>query len=89
MQFFKYTVIRLALFFVVFLPLVYLLRWPVFTAGLIALVIAFALSYLFLNKMRLAANADVQKMFNSKGPRKSSHDLDDEAAEDRFLDGEK
>ncbi|WP_411731583.1 DUF4229 domain-containing protein [Paeniglutamicibacter sp.] len=89
MQFFKYTVIRLALFFVVFLPLVYLLRWPIFTAGLIALVIAFALSYLFMNKMRLAANADVQKMFNSKGPKKSKHDLDDEAAEDRFLDGEK
>lgn len=89
MQFFKYTVIRLALFFVVFLPLAYLLRWPIFTAGLIALVIAFALSYLFMSKMRLAANADVQRMFNSKGPKKSKHDLDDEAAEDRFLDGEK
>ena len=89
MQFFKYTVIRLALFFAVFLPLVYLLMWPIMTAGLVALVIAFALSYLFLNKMRLAANSDVQKMFNSKGPKKSRHDLDDEAAEDRFLDGEK
>jgi uncharacterized membrane protein len=88
-QFFKYTVIRLALFFAVFLPLVYLLMWPIMTAGLVALVIAFALSYLFLNKMRLAANSDVQKMFNSKGPKKSRHDLDDEAAEDRFLDGEK
>jgi hypothetical protein len=63
--------------------------WPIMTAGLVALVIAFALSYLFLNKMRLAANSDVQKMFNSKGPKKSRHDLDDEAAEDRFLDGEK
>ena len=41
--------------------------WPMFTAGLVALVIAFALSYLFLNKLRVAANADVQKMFNSKG----------------------
>ncbi|MFL4474603.1 DUF4229 domain-containing protein [Paeniglutamicibacter sp. MACA_103] len=81
--------IRLALFFVVFLPLVYLLRWPIFTAGLVALVIAFAVSYIFLNKLRLAANADVQNMFNSDGPKKSKRDLDDEAAEDRFLDGEK
>ena len=89
MQFFKYTVIRLALFFAVFLPLAYLLMWPMFTAGLVALVIAFALSYLFLNKLRVAANADVQKMFNSKGPKKSRQDLDDEEAEDRFLDGEK
>ena len=86
MQFFKYTVIRLALFFVVFLPLVFLLQWPLYTAGLIALVIAFALSYLFLNKMRLAANADVQKMFNARGPKKTKHDLEDEEAEDRFLD---
>lgn len=62
--------------------------WPMFTAGLVALVIAFALSYLFLNKLRVAANADVHKMFNSKGPKKSRQDLDDEEAEDRFLDGE-
>lgn len=89
MQFFKYTVIRFALFFVVFLPLVYLLLWPIYTAGLVALVIAFALSYLFMNKLRIAANADVQKMFNSKGPKKSGRDLDDEAAEDRFLDNGK
>ncbi|EMQ98919.1 DUF4229 domain-containing protein [Paeniglutamicibacter gangotriensis] len=89
MQFFKYTVIRLAIFFVIFLPLVFLLQWPLYTAGLIALVIAFALSYLFLNKMRLAANADVQKMFDSRGPKKSKHDLEDEAAEDRFLDDDK
>ena len=66
-----------------------LLQWPLYTAGLIALVIAFALSYLFLNKMRLAANADVQNMFNARGPKKSKRALDDEEAEDRFLDGEK
>lgn len=89
MQFFKYTVIRLALFFVVFLPLLFLLRWPLYTAGLIALVIAFAVSYLFLNKMRLAANADVQRMFGAKGPKKSKRNLDDEEAEDRFFDGDK
>ncbi|MFJ6417701.1 DUF4229 domain-containing protein [Paeniglutamicibacter sp. NPDC091659] len=89
MQFLKYTVIRLALFFVVFLPLAYLLRWPVYTSGLIALVIAFAVSYLFFNKLRLAANADVQKMFAANGPKKSKRQLSDEEAEDRFLDGDK
>lgn len=89
MQFFKYTVIRLALFFVIFLPLVFLLSWPVYTSGLIALVVAFAVTYLFFNKLRLAANADVQKMFASKGPRKSKRELADEEAEDRFLDGDK
>lgn len=88
-QFLKFSLIRLVIFFVVFLPLVYFLRWPVFTAGLVGLVFAFALSYLFLNKMRLAASADVQQMFASRGPKKSKHDLDDEEAEDRFLDGGK
>ena len=88
MQFLKYTVIRLALFFVVFLPLVFLLGWSVYTSGLIALVIAFAVSYLFFNKLRLAANADVQKMFASNGPRKSKREIADEEAEDRVLDGD-
>lgn len=89
MQFFKYTVLRLALFFVVFVPMTLLFRWPIYTSGLIALVIAFAVSYLFFNKLRLAANLDVQKMFASTGPRKSKRNLSDEEAEDRFLDGDK
>ncbi|GAA1497035.1 DUF4229 domain-containing protein [Paeniglutamicibacter kerguelensis] len=89
MQFLKYTVIRLALFFVVFLPLVFLLGWSAYIAGLIALVVAFAVSYLFFNKLRLAANADVQKMFAANGPKKSKRQLSDEEAEDRFLDGDK
>ncbi|MGL3806922.1 DUF4229 domain-containing protein [Paeniglutamicibacter sp. R2-26] len=89
MQFLKYTVIRLALFFVVFLPLVFLLRWPVYVSGLVALIVAFAISYLFLNKLRLAANADVQKMFAANGPKKSKRQLSDEEAEDSFLDGDK
>ena len=89
MQFLKYTVIRLALFFVVFLPLVFLLGWSAYIAGLIALIVAFAVSYLFFNKLRLAANADVQKMFAANGPKKSKRQLSDEEAEDRFLDGDK
>ena len=89
MQFLKYTVIRLALFFVVFVPLVFLLRWPVYVSGLVALIVAFAISYLFLNKLRLAANADVQKMFAANGPKKSKRQLSDEEAEDSFLDGDK
>ena len=62
---------------------------PSITSGLIALVIAFAVSYLFFNKLRLAANADVQKMFAANGPKKSKRQLSDEEAEDRFLDGDK
>lgn len=89
MQFFKYTVLRLALFFVVFYPLALFTRWDLIIIGAIALVIAFSVSYLFFNKLRLAANADVQKMFASTGPRKSKKMISDEEAVDRFVDDEK
>ena len=90
MQFLKYTVIRLVLFFIVFLPLAWL-GWGVALAGAVALVVAFAVSYLFLNKYRLGANADVQRLFSDVDrkkakllARKEVIELDDEAAEDRF-----
>ena len=89
MQFFKYTVLRLVLFFVIFLPLAFFTTWDLLLIGALALVIAFSVSYLFFNKLRLAANADVQKMFASDGPRKSKKMVSDEEAEDRFIDGEK
>lgn len=87
MQFFKYTVLRLALFFAVYLSLAWLTRWDLIVIALIALVIAFAVTYLFFNKLRLAANVDVQKMFAARGPRKSKRELSDEEAEDRLSDG--
>ena len=90
MQFLKYTVIRLALFFVVFLPLVFLLRLARLHLGPDrARRLPLPSAYLFFNKLRLAANADVQKMFAANGPKKSKRQLSDEEAEDRFLDGDK
>ncbi|MBB2994190.1 uncharacterized protein (DUF58 family) [Paeniglutamicibacter cryotolerans] len=83
MQFLKYTVIRLVLFFIVFLPLAWL-GWGAYLAGAVALVVAFGVSYLFLNKFRLGANADVQRLFSDADRKKSKHELEDEAAEDRF-----
>lgn len=83
MQFLKYTVIRLALFFIVFLPLTWL-GWGVYLAGAIALIVAFAVSYLFLNKFRLGANSDVQRLFSDAERKKSKRELADEEAEDRF-----
>lgn len=88
MQFLKYSVIRLVLFFAVF----FLLMWfgwgdtllGVFLIVAVALIVAFAVSYLFLNKLRLSANAQVQQLFSDKARKKSKHELDDEAAEDGF-----
>ena len=53
MQLLKYTVLRLGIFLVVFLGLWWGLKWPIFVAGLVGLAIAFAVSYLFFNDLRL------------------------------------
>lgn len=83
-QFLKYSVIRLGIFVVVFFCLWQLMSWPIFLAGLIALVVAFALSYLFFNKLRLAAGRDVQKLFARTNSRKTSQQLEEEQIEDSF-----
>lgn len=84
MQFLKYSVIRLGLFLVVFLALWQLMLWPIFTAGLIALVIAFAVTYLFFNKLRLAANDDARKAFAKTSASKTDSQLAEEAIEDAY-----
>ncbi|MCW4464042.1 DUF4229 domain-containing protein [Glutamicibacter sp. MNS18] len=84
MQFLKYTVIRLGIFLIVFFCLWQLMAWPIFLAGLIGLVVAFAVSYLFFNKLRLAAGQDVQKLFARTNSPKSAKQLADEEIEDSF-----
>lgn len=83
-QFLKYSVIRLGIFLAVFFSLWQLMSWPIFLAGLIALVVAFALSYLFFNKLRLAAAQDVQKLFARTSSNKTQKQLVDEQIEDSY-----
>ncbi|MFB0834852.1 DUF4229 domain-containing protein [Arthrobacter halodurans] len=85
MQFFKYTVLRLALFFVVFVPLVWGLGWNYWLAAVVAAVVAFCVTYLFFNRLRLGAGEDLKEKVSGRGPRrKGAVELDDEAAEDRL-----
>ncbi|MGO2053202.1 DUF4229 domain-containing protein [Arthrobacter sp. MYb211] len=84
MQFVKYSVLRLGLFCVVFLAMWKLMAWPIFTSGLIALIVAFAVSYLFFNKLRLAANEDARNAFAKTSASKTESQLAEEAIEDSF-----
>lgn len=84
MQFVKYTVIRLGVFLAVFLGLWWGLRWPIFVSGIIGLIVAFAVAYLFFNKLRLRANEDIRNAFNKTSANKTKKQLDDEAVEDEF-----
>ncbi|GAA1404494.1 hypothetical protein AUR04nite_08780 [Glutamicibacter uratoxydans] len=86
MQLLKYTVLRLGIFLVVFLGLWMGLKWPIFVAGLIGLIVAFAVSYLFFNKLRISAGQDVGRAFNKTSASKTKKQLDDEAVEDAFDD---
>ncbi|MFJ2619613.1 DUF4229 domain-containing protein [Glutamicibacter sp. NPDC087344] len=84
MQLLKYTVLRLGIFLVVFLGLFWGLQWPIFVAGAVGLIIAFAVSYLFFNNLRLRANQDVGKAFNKTSAGKTQKQLADEAIEDSY-----
>ncbi|MEE1621311.1 DUF4229 domain-containing protein [Zafaria sp. Z1313] len=83
MQFLKYTALRLALFFTVFIGLAWGLRWNLYAAGAVALVFAFCVSYLFFNRLRIAATEELRDGLAGRRSRhKGSVELDDEAAED-------
>lgn len=84
MQFLKYTALRLGIFCAVFLGLSWGLNWPIFVSGIIGLIFAFAVAYLFFNKLRLKANEDVRKVFAKTSASKTQKQLDDEAVEDEF-----
>ncbi|MGJ3404650.1 DUF4229 domain-containing protein [Glutamicibacter sp. Je.9.36] len=84
MQFVKYTVIRLGIFLAVFLGLWLGMKWPIFVSGIIGLVVAFAVAYLFFNKLRLKANEDIRNAFNKTSANKTRMQLADEAVEDEF-----
>ncbi|QCY47906.1 hypothetical protein GcLGCM259_2196 [Glutamicibacter creatinolyticus] len=83
-QFLKYSVLRLGIFLIVFFALWQLMGWPIFVAALIGLIIAFAVTYLFFNKLRLAAGADVQRLFSRTSSRKTPKQRADEDVEDAF-----
>ncbi|MGJ9402938.1 DUF4229 domain-containing protein [Arthrobacter sp. KK5.5] len=84
MQFLKYTALRFALFFIVFVALAWGLGQNVWLAAAVAMVVAFCVAYLFFNKLRVQAAADLRSLLSGRRRRKGSVELDDESAEDRL-----
>jgi hypothetical protein len=84
--FLKYTLIRLALFVPLFALFVYLqLGWLL--AVLCAGMMAFAISFLFFQKQRDAATANLHRRFSGNAkPLRSAGEKDDADAEDRLVD---
>lgn len=86
MAFLKYTLIRLALFLPLFALFVYLqLGWLL--AVLCAGMMAFAISFLFFQKQRDEATANLHQRFSGKAkPLRSAGEVEDADAEDRLVD---
>ncbi|WP_309081024.1 DUF4229 domain-containing protein [Zhihengliuella sp.] len=84
MQFLKFTLLRLALFAAVFAALYWGLGWNLWICALIGLVVAFAVSYLFFNRLRLAASQELAaRMSGDRRARRNRIADEDAAAEDR------
>lgn len=82
--FLKYTLLRIGVFLVVFLGLYFLLGWNIIVAALVGLVIAFAVSYLFFDKLRVEASQQVAERMSAKGRKAVSVVDHDAEAEDAF-----
>ncbi len=82
--FLKYTLLRLGLFFAAYAILYYALGWNILVALLAAMLIAFGVSYLFFNKLRIAANEQVVGRFSGRAKGKERVIDHDAEAEDAF-----
>lgn len=76
-----YTLVRLGLFFGLFLLLA-LIEFNIYFAAIIAAVISFAISTVFLDKQRNRLSEDIHQRFSKSG----SSSFKDELAEDSALD---
>lgn len=83
MAFLKYTLLRAALFVVPFVVFLLLGIGGVLSA-VYAAVIAFAVSFLFLNRQRNAAAGDVRDVFGGRKEVRTSQEKEDAEIEDSF-----
>ncbi|NHU84663.1 DUF4229 domain-containing protein [Kocuria sp. JC486] len=86
MNFLKYSVLRLGLLVVVFVAGLYL-RLGILFAGAAAIIIAFAVCYIFFPKLHIAASQDFHRRI-SRSPKIRRESLRDEDAEieDAYVD---
>lgn len=87
MQFLKYTILRLVLFFAVFAALFWGLGFSLWISAIIAAVVAFCIAYLFFNRLRTESVRQVQARMTdlrkNPGSHKGALEREDEEAEDR------
>lgn len=86
MNFLKYSALRLGLLIAVFVVGVWLRLGLVF-AGITAIIIAFAICYIFFPRLHIAASQDVRRWI-SRTPKiaKDSLGTEDAQAEDAYVD---
>lgn len=84
--FWKFTALRLGIVVLVFI-LGLLLQLGIVYSAIVAVVIAWCVTYLFFRKMRDAASASLQHRFSGKAaPLRTSTEISDAMAEDEAVD---
>ncbi|MCB4208951.1 DUF4229 domain-containing protein [Arthrobacter sp. UM1] len=83
MPFIKFTLLRFGVAVVVFLACAYL-KVGVIMAAVVALLVSWAVGYLFFPKLRTQAAGYLQRRYSPNKPHRLKSEADDAEAEDRL-----
>ncbi|MCG7423470.1 MULTISPECIES: DUF4229 domain-containing protein [Micrococcus] len=87
MRLFLYGLVRVVLFFVIWALCYYVFGLGMLFSTLAAVILTFAVSYLFLTRLRLDASTDLQNAWEGRPSRRGRTEAADAAAEDAYTDG--
>lgn len=86
MAFLKYTLVRFGIMAAVFVVAL-LLGLGAIASAIVAVIVSFCVSYLFLTKMRVAASKSVETRISGNAkPMRTASEIDDAQAEDALID---
>lgn len=87
MRLLLYGLVRVVLFVVIWAVVYYALGLPMIVAVLAAAVLTFAVSYLFLTRLRVGASRDLADAWEGRPGRRGRTEQADAAAEDSYTQG--
>ena len=87
MRLFLYGLVRVVLFLVFWAAVYYLTNLGMIVALVVATILTFAVSYLFLTRLRLGASRDLQDAWEGRQGRRGRTETADADAEDAYTEG--
>lgn len=87
MRIFYYGLLRVVFFFAIWAAVYYLTNFGMIVALVVATILTFAVSYLFLTRLRLGAARDLQDAWEGRRGRRGRTEAADADAEDAYTEG--